>query len=269
MDLVQLEVKIMVDRNLELNESQIHRYSRNILLNDIGGIGQKKLLSAKVLVVGAGGLGSPVLYYLAASGIGNIGIIDHDQVDISNLQRQILYSTNDIKRKKATRAKEKLISLNPDINVKVYTDKLNVNNINNVIKDYDFIADGSDNFETRFILNDNCFSQKKVLISGAVQGFEGYISTFNFNDKISSPCYRCIFPEPPPDDIVENCSTAGILGSVAGVVGSIQATEIVKEILEIGDSLTGWLIIFDGINSEFRKIKVRKDPKCSTCNIFT
>jgi len=256
----------MVDRNLELNESQIHRYSRNILLNDIGGIGQKILLSAKVLVVGAGGLGSPVLYYLAASGIGNIGIIDHDQVDISNLQRQILYSTNDIKRKKATRAKEKLISLNPDINVKVYTDKLNVNNINNVIKDYDFIADGSDNFETRFILNDNCFSQKKVLISGAVQGFEGYISTFNFNDKISSPCYRCIFPEPPPDDIVENCSTAGILGSVAGVVGSIQATESIKVLLNIGETLESKLLIIDIKNLLFKTIKINKDLNCRICS---
>ncbi len=268
MDLDQLVFKIMDNSNLELNESQIHRYSRNIILKDIGGVGQKKLLSAKVLVVGAGGLGSPILYYLAASGIGNIGIIDHDQVEISNLQRQILHSTRDIRRKKTISAKEKLIDLNPDIKVKVYCDKLTVNNIKNIINDYDFIADGCDNFDTRFILNDNCFSQKKVLISGAVQGFEGYISTFKFNSKISSPCYRCIFPEPPPEDSLDNCSTAGVLGSVAGVVGSLQATEIVKEILNIGDGLSGWLIIFDGISGEFRKIKVPKDPKCITCSIL-
>ncbi len=265
--MVQPAINTMNDSNLTLNENQINRYSRNILLNDIGGIGQKKLLSAKVLVVGAGGLGSPILYYLAAAGIGKLGIIDHDQVEISNLQRQIIHSTRDIQRKKTTSAKEKLIALNPDINIKIYNDKLNVNNVKNIIRDYDIVADGSDNFETRFILNDNCFSQKKVLVSGAVQGFEGYISTFKFNNKFSTPCYRCIFPEAPPDDTINNCSTVGVLGSVAGVVGSIQATEIVKEILEIGEGLSGWLMIFDGTSGDFRKIKVPKDPKCIICSV--
>ena len=257
---------IMNNSNLELNENQLYRYSRNIILNNIGGVGQKKLLLSKVLVVGAGGLGSPILYYLAATGIGTIGIIDYDIVEISNLQRQILHSTKDITRKKTLSAKEKLNELNPDIKIKIYNEKLNLNNINNIIKEYDIIADGSDNFETRFILNDNCFKQKKILVSGAVQGFEGYISTFKFLDRFSSPCYRCIFPEPPPENSVDNCSTAGILGSVAGVVGSMQATEIVKEVLGIGSGLMGWLLIFDGINGDFRKIKVPKDPKCITCS---
>ena len=256
----------MNNLNFELNENQIHRYSRNIILNNIGGLGQKKLLSSKVLVVGAGGLGSPILYYLAATGIGTIGIIDYDVVEISNLQRQILHSTKDVTRKKTLSAKEKIEELNPDIKVNIFNDKLNFNNIKHIIEEYDIIADGSDNFETRFILNDNCFKQKKILVSGAVQGFEGYISTFKFVDGSSSPCYRCIFPEPPPENSIDNCSTAGILGSVAGVVGAIQATEIVKEILNIGSTLSGWLLIFDGINSEFRKIKVPKDPKCITCS---
>ena len=146
------------------------------------------------------------------------------------------------------------------------TDVSNKDTLQKIIKEYDIVADGSDNFETRFILNDNCFKQKKILVSGAVQGFEGYISTFKFLDRFSSPCYRCIFPEPPPENSVDNCSTAGILGSVAGVVGSMQATEIVKEVLGIGSGLMGWLLIFDGINGDFRKIKVPKDPKCFTCS---
>jgi len=257
--------KDMKTDNLSLNEAQIHRYSRNIILKEVGGIGQRKLLNAKVLVVGAGGLGSPILFYLASAGVGTIGIIDDDVVELSNLQRQIMHSSQDLNKKKISSAYEKINNLNPDVKINTLDFRLDKNNVEEIIQEYDFIADGSDNFSTRFILNDACFEQNKILISGAVQSLEGYLTTFNFTDK-SSPCYRCIFPEPSENSIENNCSTAGVIGSLAGVVGSLQATEIIKEILQIGDRLKGWLVLIDGLNSDFRKIKIKKDPKCNLCS---
>ena len=248
---------------MELTDEQIYRYSRNILLPEVGGVGQERLLRSKVFCVGAGGLGSPVALYLAAAGIGTIGIADSDQVDISNLQRQVLHFTDDIGRSKAISAREKLERLNPDVNVIVYEEMITKNNIRNIIKNYDIVLDGSDNFPTRYLVNDACYFEKKTLVSGAILRFEGQVSVFK--PHAGGPCYRCLYSEIPPAGMIPSCQEAGILGAVAGIIGTTQAVETLKEILQIGQTLIGRLLIFNALTMSVMEVKVKRDPKCPLC----
>jgi len=247
---------------LDFTEEQIIRYSRQIVLPEVGGTGQKKINEGRVLIAGAGGLGSPAAFYLAAAGVGTIGIIDYDVVDISNLQRQILHTTKDIGRPKVDSAREKLISLNPECNVVSYRERLTTNNINEFIKDYDVIVDGVDNFPTRFMVNDACVMAGKVFIHGGVLGFVG--QTFTVVPG-KGPCLRCILREPPPPGSVPSCSEAGVLGVLAGIIGVIQATEVLKYLLGKGDLLVGRLIAYNALEMKFKEIQVKKDPDCPVC----
>ena len=243
----------------------IDRYSRQIILKKIGVAGQKKLLKSNVLIVGAGGLGSPIAIYLAALGIGRIGIIDKDNVEISNLSRQIIFSTNDIKKSKSTVAITKLRKINPDIQVQSFNKKLTIKNINQIAKNFDLIVDGSDNFRTRFLINDYCLKNKKILVSGAISKFDGLIYTFNFSKK-KSPCLRCFIPRVPRTNLdIDNCEYEGVLGTLGGIIGSIQANEVAKEILGIGDTLCGHILIIDALKLTFRKVKLNKRSDCY-CN---
>ena len=246
---------------MKFTKKQIDRYSRQIILKKIGTIGQKKLLRSSVLIVGAGGLGSPIAIYLAAIGIGNIGIIDKDIVEISNLSRQIIFANNDVKKKKSTIAISKLKKLNPDIQLKSYQKKLTKKNVDKIAKNFEVIVDGSDNFRTRFLINDYCLESKKILVSGAINRFDGQVYTFNFS-KEKSPCLRCFMPNIPIDSD-DNCETEGVLGTLAGIVGSIQANEVVKEILGIGDTLCGHILIIDALKLTFRKVKLNRRSDCS------
>jgi adenylyltransferase/sulfurtransferase len=248
----------------ELTEDQIYRYSRNILLPEIGGVGQERLLRTKVFCIGAGGLGSPIALYLAAAGVGTIGIADSDQVDITNLQRQVLHYTDDIGRPKTVSAREKLQKLNPDVNVIVYEESIKKNNIRGIIKGYDIILDASDNFPTRYLVNDACFFEKKTLVSGAILRFEGQVSVFK--PQSGGPCYRCLYPEIPPAGMIPTCQEEGILGAVAGMIGTIQALETLKEILQIGRTLSGRLLIFNTLNMNIVDLNVKRDPKCPLCS---
>tara|TARA_B100001013_G_scaffold278425_1_gene178530 strand:- start:280 stop:1038 length:759 start_codon:yes stop_codon:yes gene_type:complete len=246
------------------SKKQIDRYSRQIILKKIGIMGQRKLLKSSVLIVGAGGLGSPVAIYLAALGIGKIGIIDKDKVEMSNLARQILFTTNDINKTKSKTAINKLRKINPSIQLKSFNKKLTTKNINKIAKNFHLIIDGSDNFRTRFLINDYCLKNKKILVSGAISKFEGQIYTFNFTKK-NSPCLRCFIPSMPDNIDVDNCEYEGILGTLGGIIGSIQANEVVKEILRIGKTLCGYIMIIDGLKLTFRKVKLNKRSNC-LCN---
>jgi len=249
---------------MKITKKQIERYSRQIILKKVGVIGQKKLLKSKVLIIGAGGLGSPIAIYLAALGVGNIGIVDKDKVEISNLNRQIIFENEDIKKRKSIIAALKIKKINPDIKVKHYSINLDKTNINKIANKYDIIIDGSDNFRTRFLINDYCLKNKKILISGAISKFEGQVYTFDFN-KENSPCLRCFIPQMPSNLDVDNCEYEGVLGPLAGIIGSIQANEVVKEILNIGNTLCGHILIVDALNLNFRKINLKKRSDCN-CN---
>lgn len=246
----------------QFSEEQIKRYSRQIILPDVGGAGQKKIMQAKVLIIGAGGLGSPVALYLAAAGVGKIGLVDADDVDISNLQRQILHSTKDIGRPKVESGRDRLVSINPDIEVVPYRLRLNSGNIMDILKDYDIVVDGSDNFPTRYLANDACVMAGKPLSHGGILRLDGQAITIIPGQ---GPCYRCLFPEPPPPGFVPNCQEAGILGAVAGVIGVIQANEVLKLILGKGELLVGRLLVFDASNSSFRTVQVHRDEHCPVC----
>tara|TARA_Y100000590_G_scaffold391346_1_gene467872 strand:+ start:199 stop:957 length:759 start_codon:yes stop_codon:yes gene_type:complete len=246
---------------MKFSKKQIDRYSRQIILKKIGVLGQKKLLKSSVLIVGAGGLGSPVAIYLTALGVGKIGIVDYDKVEISNLARQIIFKNNDINKKKSPTAINKLKQMNPNIKFKSFDNKLNKKNINSIAKNFDLIVDGSDNFRTRFLINDYCLTKKKILVSGAISKFEGQVYTFNFSKK-KSPCLRCFIPEMPNNPDIDNCEYEGILGTLGGMIGSIQANEVAKEILEIGESLCGYILIIDGLKLTFRKVKLNKRSNC-------
>jgi len=252
---------------IDFTEQQIQRYARHILLPQVGGLGQEKLLESKVLVVGAGGLGSPVLMYLAAAGIGTIGVIDNDQVELSNLQRQIVHTTASIGMSKVESAAQMLRAINPDVNVITYNERLGPDNALELIRGYDVVTDGSDNFATRFLVNDAAYFAKRPLVSGAILRFDGQVATFkNFpGGDADGPCYRCIFREPPPEGQIPSCSEAGVLGVLCGTVGSLQATEVIKEVLGIGDSMSGALLIYEALATEFRRIKVKRDPGCPLC----
>ena len=249
---------------MKFTKKQIDRYSRQIILKKIGVIGQKKLLKASVLIVGAGGLGSPIAIYLAALGIGKIGIVDKDTVEISNLSRQIIFSTSDLKKKKSYAAINKLRKMNPDIKLHSFNKRLTKKNINQIAKNFDLIVDGSDNFRTRFLINDYCLKNKKTLVSGAISKFDGQVYTFNFSKK-NSPCLRCYIPHTPTNLDVDNCEYEGVLGTLGGIIGSIQANEVAKEILEIGDTLCGHILIIDALKLTFRKVKLNKRSDCY-CN---
>jgi len=247
---------------MNLNQDQIKRYTRHILLPDIGVEGQKKLLAAKVLVVGAGGLGCPVSLYLAAAGVGTIGLVDFDVVDFSNLQRQILFTMEDVGKPKAEAAARRLRALNPDVNVVPYVTALKSDNIMGILKDYDLIIDGTDNFPTRYLTNDAAVLSGKPNVYGSIFRFEGQITVFKSPE---GPCYRCLYPEPPPPGMVPSCAEGGVMGAMVGTIGCIQATEAIKLITGAGKPAIGKLLIYNSLDMKFRELRLRKDPACPLC----
>jgi adenylyltransferase/sulfurtransferase len=250
---------------MDFTESQIERYARHIVLREVGGEGQAKLLDASVLVVGAGGLGSPLLMYLAAAGVGTLGVVDDDRVSLSNLQRQVIHTSASVDELKTASARQTIAGINPDVRVIAHDARIDVGNAMELISGYDLVADGSDNFETRFLVNDACYLAGKTLVSAALLRFDGQLSTFKAYLSGDNPCYRCIYREAPPPGLVPSCAEGGVLGALAGAMGSMQATEVIKEILGIGDSLSGWLVIYDALSTTFRKVRVRPDPACPLC----
>lgn len=247
---------------MDFTEDQLHRYSRHIILPEVGGKGQKKISEAKVIMIGAGGLGCPVGYYLAAAGVGTIAVVDNDEVELSNLQRQIAHSVNTIGVNKAESVKKTFEGLNSDVNVIAIKERINSKNILDLIKDYDIVVDGTDNFPTRYLINDACVMLKKPLVSGAILRFEGQVTTIIPGE---GHCYRCLFEEPPPPGLVPSCQEAGVLGVLCGVVGSLQATEVLKLIIGKGKPLSGQLLIYDALGVNFRKVKVPKNENCPVC----
>ena len=244
------------------SNEQIERYSRHIILKEVGGTGQTKLLEAKVLLIGAGGLGSPAALYLAAAGVGTLGIIDMDVVDLSNLQRQILHGTNDIGRLKTESAMETIADINPDVEVVAYTDRISSENALELIEKYDLVLDGCDNFPTRYLINDACVMLGKPNVHGSIFQFEGQATVFSPG---KGPCYRCLYPVPPPPGMAPSCQEAGVLGVLPGIVGNVQAIETIKVLLDIGKPLIGHLLLFNALNMEFKKLKLRQDPECPIC----
>ena len=249
---------------MTFTDQQLERYSRHILLPEVGGMGQKKILNAKVFIVGAGGLGSPVALYLAAAGVGTIGIIDNDCVDLSNLQRQVLHSTQTVSEPKVLSAQKTISRLNPDVHLIPYQDKLTSENILSLFEGYDIIVDGSDNFATRFLVNDAAYFLKKTLVSGSIFRFEGQLTVLKPTAG-PYPCYRCLYSEPPPPGLVPSCQEAGVLGILAGTVGVLQASETLKEILGIGTTLAGRLLLYDAMAATFRNVRVPKIKDCALC----
>ncbi|HEY5648752.1 MAG TPA: molybdopterin-synthase adenylyltransferase MoeB [Nitrospiria bacterium] len=247
---------------MEFNDEQIQRYSRHIILPEVGGKGQKKLGQARILVVGAGGLGSPAALYLAAAGIGTIGIIDGDVVDLSNLHRQVLHHTVDVDQPKVQSAREKMNAINPDVKVVVYNERLTAKNAQDIIKDYDVVLDGTDSFSTKFLINDACYFSRKPLVHGGILRFDGQVFTIIPGE---TACYRCIHRQPPPSGLIPSCQEAGVLGVLAGVIGTIQATEALKLILGIGRPLTNRWLIYDALTGRFREARVRRQENCPLC----
>ncbi len=247
---------------MEFTEEQIKRYARHIILPEVGGEGQAKLLSSKVLLIGAGGLGAPCGYYLGAAGIGTLGIVDFDTVDLSNLQRQIWHGTADVGRYKVDSAKDSIARINPDVNVVTYKEKISSENIKDLIKNYDVIIDATDNFPTRYLINDACHFMKKPLVYGSIFRFDGQATVFLPEE---GPCYRCLFPAPPPPGLVPSCQEAGVLGVLPGVIGAIQANEAIKIILGVGTTLSGRLLIYDALDMKFTEMKLRQDRTCPLC----
>ena len=248
---------------MAFSNEQLERYSRHIILKEIGVKGQKKLLNAKVLIIGAGGLGAPAAMYLAAAGVGTIGIADADEVDLSNLQRQVIHTTPDIGKPKVESAKETMQAINPDVNVITYHEFISADNILDIIQDYDFILDGTDNFPAKFLINDACVMAKKPFSHAGIIRFKGQLMTYVPGE---GPCYRCVFKNPPPKDAVPTCKQAGVIGAMGGVIGSLQAMEAIKYITGTGELLTGSLLTFDAIKMNFHKIKLPKaDGSCAVC----
>ena len=250
---------------MPLSDDELERYARHIVLREVGGAGQAAIRAARVLVVGAGGLGSPALLYLAAAGVGVLGIADFDIVSLSNLQRQIAHTTKNIGKPKTESARESIAAINPGVEVRAHG-KLTAQNALEILSGYDIVADGSDNFATRFLVNDAAFLAKKILVSAAVTEFDGQLATFKAHDHSGAyPCYRCLYPEPPPPGTAPSCSETGVLGAAAGVMGSLQALEILKEITGAGQSLAGKLLVYDALATRFRTIGVKPDPACALC----
>ncbi|NHO32953.1 molybdopterin-synthase adenylyltransferase MoeB [Acetobacter fallax] len=247
----------------ELTENEIQRYSRHILLPEVGGTGQIRLRRASVLIIGAGGLGSPVAHYLAAAGVGRIGIVDDDRVELSNLQRQILHTTGRVGLPKVDSAREALAALNPEILIETHNTRFTQDNAADLVRAYDIICDGSDNFETRYLVNATCVRERRTLISAAVTRFDGQLSTFR--PHIGGPCYECLFPRTDGVADAPSCGEAGIFGAVTGVLGTLQATEALKEILDLGETLAGRLLLWDALATRFTTISIARDPDCPTC----
>ena len=248
---------------MKLTPEEIERYKRHLVLRDVGGQGQLKLKSSRVLIVGAGGLGSPVIMYLAAAGVGTLGIIDDDLVTLSNLQRQIIHGTEDVGRPKTQSALETLRSINPNVEVVLHETRLSSENALDILRPYDIVVDGTDNFPTRYLTNDACVLLRKPNVYGSIFRFEGQASVFA--PHLGGPCYRCLYPEPPPPGMVPSCAEGGVLGVLPGVIGCIQSTEILKLALGKGDTLTGRLLLFNALDMKFRELKLRKDPQCPIC----
>ena len=247
---------------MAFTNEQLERYSRHIILQEVGVKGQKKLLNASVLIIGAGGLGAPAALYLAAAGVGTIGIVDADEVDLSNLQRQVIHTTNDVGKAKVKSAAETMEAINPDVTVKTYRTFVDSSNIMDLIKDYDFIIDGTDNFPAKFLINDACVMAKKPFSHAGIIRFKGQLMTYVPGE---GPCYRCVFKNPPPKDAVPTCKQAGVIGAMGGVIGSLQAMEAIKYIIGKGDLLTGKLLTYDALKMEFHTIKLPKDDHCAVC----
>ena len=247
---------------MAFTNEQLERYSRHIILQEVGVKGQKKLLNASVLIIGAGGLGAPAALYLAAAGVGTIGIVDADEVDLSNLQRQVIHTTNDVGKAKVKSAAETMEAINPDVTVKTYRTFVDSSNIMDLIKDYDFIIDGTDNFPAKFLINDACVMAKKPFSHAGIIRFKGQLMTYVPGE---GPCYRCVFKNPPPKDAVPTCKQAGVIGAMGGVIGSLQAMDAIKYIIGKGDLLTGKLLTYDALKMEFHTIKLPKDDHCAVC----
>ena len=258
-----MNIPPLVDKGLALTVDEVRRYSRHLIIPDVAMAGQQRLMNAKVLCVGAGGLGSPALMYLAAAGVGTLGIVEFDTVDESNLQRQIIHGQSDIGKSKAISAKEKIAEINPNVNVIVHELRLDTDNVMEIFSQYDLIVDGTDNFATRYLVNDACVLLKKPYVWGSIYRFDGQASVFWAE---YGPCYRCLYPEPPPPGMVPSCAEGGVLGVLCASIGSIQTTEAIKLIAGIGEPLIGQLMIYDALEMSYRKIKVRKDPKCPLCS---
>lgn len=249
---------------MEITEDRLHRYARHIILDEVGEEGQLKLLRSRVLVIGAGGLGSPLLMYLAAAGVGTLGIIDDDDVDITNLQRQIAHTTDRVGTPKVDSAAKTIADLNPEICVVPFRQRLRPANARKIVADYDLVADGSDNFATRYLVNDACFLERKPLVTAAMLRFEGQATTIRAWEE-GKPCYRCVFPSAPPPEIAPRCEQAGIFGALAGVVGAMQATEVLKELLGLGTGLAGRLLLYDALDVTLRTVAIPKNPACPLC----
>jgi molybdopterin-synthase adenylyltransferase len=247
--------------DLDFSENEIQRYARHILLAEVGGVGQARLRAARVLIIGAGGLGCPLLLYLAAAGVGTIGIVDDDIVSLSNLQRQIAHGTESVGGLKVASAMKAASAINPGVRLVPHQARVTAANVMDLIADYDIVCDGTDNFEVRYLLADACHLAGKTLVSAAVLRFEGQLSVF----APGAPCYRCLYPEPPPAGLVPTCAEAGVLGAVTGVMGTLQATEVLKYIVDIGDSLAGRLLLWDALAMRFRTISLAHDPDCRLC----
>jgi len=256
---------------MTLSDEELERYARHLVLREVGGAGQAKIRAAKVLLIGAGGLGSPAALYLAAAGVGTLGLVDDDTVSLSNLQRQILYRASDVGRAKVEAGAEALKALNHGVRIEPHALRLTAANAMELIGRYDIVADGSDNFATRFLVNDACFFAKKVLVSAAVTEFDGQLATYKAFDRSGGhdgkawPCYRCLFAGPPPAGTAPNCSETGVLGAAAGVMGALQALEVLKEIAGIGEGLAGKLLIYEALAARFRSVRIDPDPACPLC----
>ncbi len=254
---------------MELTDQQIERYARHIVLPEIGEEGQEKLLASKVLVIGAGGLGSPLLLYLAAAGVGTLGVIDDDVVDYSNLQRQVVHDTSAVGQDKVASAQARIAEVNPDVRVVAYRERLVRDRALELVSAHDVVADGSDNFATRYLVNDACYFAKRTLVSAAIMRFDGQITTFKAHlrgaeDATAHPCQRCIFPS-QPEDPKQGCADVGVLGALAGTLGAMQASEVIKELLGIGESLSGRLVLYDSLAATFREVRIQADPACPLC----
>ena len=258
-----MNIPPLVEKGPALTVDEVRRYSRHLIIPDVAMAGQQRLMNAKVLCVGAGRLGSPALMYLAAAGVGTLGIVEFDTVDESNLQRQIIHGQSDIGKSKALSAKEKIAEINPNVNVVVHEVRLDTDNVMEIFAQYDLIVDGTDNFATRYLVNDACVLLKKPYVWGSIYRFDGQASVFWAE---YGPCYRCLYPEPPPPGMVPSCAEGGVLGVLCASIGSIQTTEAIKLITGIGEPLIGQLMIYDALEMSYRKIKVRKDPKCPLCS---
>src|SRR5688572_15510147 len=251
-----------MSNEIGLTKQEVHRYSRHLLLPEVGVEGQQKLKAASVLLVGAGGLGSPIALYLAAAGVGHLGLVDFDVVDESNLQRQVLHGTSDVGRLKLESARDRLREINPHVEVHLHPTRLTSQNALEIVAQYDIVADGTDNFPTRYLVNDACVLLRKPNVYGSIFQFEGQVSVFGAQD---GPCYRCLFREPPPAGLVPSCAEGGVLGVLPGIVGSLQALEVLKLILGVGEPLIGRLQLFDGLKFKWRELRIRKNPACPVC----